>query len=305
LNRLGPLADWVIWCARKVLRLVTECFDCDLDCFGDIDGTSGKDSVGTPRPVQQLFRHLCGPYELVRPDHFALFFRRSSLVTVAVMLLVVTLRAMLRDGTLRSGSAVEVLARTAHRIVVADPRLVDDARSTEMPDPVAVTEGQWQSYWRRWPLAAWAGELKGQPGRWFSIIDGRFNPNFTIEERLASTFDVMVGELIEFRLARHLLGKATRRSGEFVCKLGHADGRPLVWLDRERYPQMPEARPSLWQATAFTSATLSRSPSTSHPQRDTRETRCTPSSGRGSVLRLAIPVPLTKFSFGGSVTTGS
>ena len=67
----------------------------------------------------------------------------------------VTLRALVHDGTLRSGSSVTQLAWTSHRLVSGDPRLVADTRSdTAMPDPAGASEVAWRDYWRRWPLAA-------------------------------------------------------------------------------------------------------------------------------------------------------
>ncbi len=152
----------------------------------------------------------------------------------------VTLRALLRDGTLRTGSPIDSLAKTAHRLTVADPRLVDDARSAEMPDPASVADQQWMSYWRRWPLAAWSGELKGQPGRWFTVDGDSFVPRFSIEDRLGEAFDEMVAEMVEFRLARHLAGKTTRGAGEIILRVGQTNGRPLVWLDRPHNPQIPQ-----------------------------------------------------------------
>lgn len=151
----------------------------------------------------------------------------------------VTLRALVHDQTVRSGSSIAQLAWTSHRLVRGDPRLVADTRSdTGMPNPVAAGEADWREYWRRWPLAAWAGELRGSPGRWFRIDGERFVPTFAVDERMGATFDAMVAELVDWRLARYLFTKQGEGAGSRL-RVGQANGRPLVWLDRERNPGLP------------------------------------------------------------------
>jgi superfamily II DNA or RNA helicase/HKD family nuclease len=154
----------------------------------------------------------------------------------------VTLQAMLQDDSLRSGAEIGALANTAHRIIAGDPRLVADARSgKEMPDPVHVDEDAWRDYWRRWPLAAWAGELSGKPGKWFRIDGDRFVPTFAIPDEQGQTFDAMVAELVDWRLARHLLTRAVDGNRtSFRLRVSQSNGRPLLWLDRDRNEGLPE-----------------------------------------------------------------
>ena len=148
----------------------------------------------------------------------------------------VTLKALLHDETLRSGSSITQLAWTSHRLVAGDPRLVADTRSdTAMPDPVGADEPTWRDYWRRWPLAAWAGELRGKPGRWFHDHGERFEPTFHVADQLAATFDAMVAELVDWRLARYLFTKQPRER-HIRLRVSQSNGRPLVWLDREHNP---------------------------------------------------------------------
>jgi superfamily II DNA or RNA helicase/diadenosine tetraphosphate (Ap4A) HIT family hydrolase/HKD family nuclease len=153
----------------------------------------------------------------------------------------VTLKALLQDGTLRSGAGITEVSWTSHRLVRADPRLVEDTRSdSSMPDPVAADEASWREYWRRWPIAAWAGELRGEPGRWFRIEGERLLPTYRVADELGATFDALVAEIVDWRLARFLFGRANVAR----LRVGQTDGRPLLWLDRDRNPGLPtgEAR---------------------------------------------------------------
>ena len=143
----------------------------------------------------------------------------------------VTLRALLHDGALRSGAPISQVASTAHRLVRGDPRLVRDNESKEMPDPAAAEPQTWEAHWRKWPLAAWSGELTGRTG-WFRIDDDRFNPTFSVDEPLGDAFDAMVAELVEYRLGRYLEGKEPSDTSEAIrCKLIHRNGQPIVMFE--------------------------------------------------------------------------
>lgn len=155
----------------------------------------------------------------------------------------VTLKAMLLAGTLRAGASVEAIAARAHELVAADPRLLDETRSAEMPDPVNTSSDQWREYWRKWPLKAWAGQLRGSSeGALFRLDDDHFGPVFQIDETHGDVFDAMVAELVEYRLARHLLGVAPAgpAATSFQAKLSHSGGKPILRLDRRRFEHIPE-----------------------------------------------------------------
>ncbi len=160
----------------------------------------------------------------------------------------VTLQALLKIGALRTGADIAEVAWTAHQIVTGDPRLVADTRSTDLPDPASVGETAWRDYWRRWPLAAWAGELPGASTGWFRIEGRRFAPTFAIPHEQGDTFDAMVAELVDYRLARHLFSKARGQTTgtspsqieeAFRLKVIQAKGRPILMLDREHNPGLP------------------------------------------------------------------
>ncbi len=152
----------------------------------------------------------------------------------------VTLQALVQLGALRAGADVAEIAWTAHQIVTGDPRLVADTRSTEMPDPSSVDAETWREYWLNWPLAAWAGRLRGATNGWFRIDGRRFAPAFQVSAGVSDTFDAMVEELVDYRLARYLFTKASPLEEAFRLKVIQAHGRPILVLNRDHNRELPE-----------------------------------------------------------------
>lgn len=156
----------------------------------------------------------------------------------------VTLQALLQMGALRTGSSVAEIAFAAHLIVTSDPRLVGDTRSAEMPDPSSVSADAWREYWLRWPLSAWSGQLRGTSSGWFRIDGHRFVPAFRVAGDIGDTFDAMVEELVDYRLARYLFAKGslpgTPHQPAYRLKVIQASGRPILMLNRDHNPGLPE-----------------------------------------------------------------
>jgi hypothetical protein len=154
----------------------------------------------------------------------------------------VTLQALLQMNALRTGADVAEIAWTAHRIVTSDPRLLADTRSAEMPDPASVNADTWRDYWLSWPLSAWGGRLRGTSTGWFRIDGRRFVPTFRVAADVGETFDVMVEELVDYRLARYLFTKSSPLEAAFRLKVIQAQGRPILMLDRDHNPELPEGQ---------------------------------------------------------------
>jgi superfamily II DNA or RNA helicase/diadenosine tetraphosphate (Ap4A) HIT family hydrolase/HKD family nuclease len=152
----------------------------------------------------------------------------------------VTLQALLQMNALRTGADVAEIAWTAHRIVTGDPRLLADTTSAEMPDPASVNADTWRDYWLNWPLSAWAGRLRGASTGWFRIDGRRFVPAFQVAVDVGETFDAMVEELVDYRLARYLFTKSNPLEAAFRLKVIQARGRPILMLNRDHNPQLPE-----------------------------------------------------------------
>ena len=109
-----------------------------------------------------------------------------------------------------------------------------------MPDPASVNADAWRDYWLSWPLSAWAGRLRGASTGWFRIDGRRFVPTFRVAADVGETFDAMVEELVDYRLARYLFTKSSPLEAAFRLKVIQARGRPILMLDRDHNPRLPE-----------------------------------------------------------------
>ncbi|MGB3411814.1 MAG: DUF3427 domain-containing protein [Microthrixaceae bacterium] len=126
----------------------------------------------------------------------------------------VTLRALIADGTLRTGTTVAEVAQRSHRLIVADPRLVLDARSKAIPEPREVSPAAWKSFWRRNPLFHLAKSSANSPAL-FELDGDDFSPTFSVSDGLGDTFDQVVAEIVGWRLASYLLnGRDAEADGE-------------------------------------------------------------------------------------------
>ncbi len=97
------------------------------------------------------------------------------------------------------------------------------------------------------PIAAWTGG-RGTGGRpYFSYENGIFRTEFAADPEPREAFQEMVRELADWRLAEYLdRGGPDIGAGEFVGKVKHAGGRPMIFLpDRKQHPGIPFGRTDL------------------------------------------------------------
>lgn len=149
----------------------------------------------------------------------------------------VTLRALIADGTLRTGTTVQEVADRSHRLVVSDPRLTVDVRSKAIPEPAEVDRAAWATFWRKNPLDHLAKPKADGPAL-FTLTGDRFDPAFQITAELGETLDRMVAEIVDWRLASYLLdGRSADATEDEVDDSG--DTEPLVAevdrLDQNRF----------------------------------------------------------------------
>jgi superfamily II DNA or RNA helicase/diadenosine tetraphosphate (Ap4A) HIT family hydrolase len=152
----------------------------------------------------------------------------------------VTLEAFLELGGLAAGVRLAELADRSRYIMRNNPRLVGDA-ATHLNE----SDDQWHDYWRKWPIAAWTGELRESTGTaLFEVADDRLRLRRTVPTDSRPVVDGLLRELLDYRLCRYL-DSTEARSGEWRLRVGQTEGRPLVWLDRPRNLGIPEGEAEL------------------------------------------------------------
>ena len=127
----------------------------------------------------------------------------------------ITLLSCLQLEKLRSGAPVPELARVSRWMIFRDSDLVADVADagSAFADVTQPTAAEWESYWRRNPIAAYTTSNNKNPA-WFSLVDDRFTLNLDVPIELGAVFDAMVEEIAEYRLHRYLVGQKARRVGE-------------------------------------------------------------------------------------------
>lgn len=152
----------------------------------------------------------------------------------------VALRAFLDEDGLRGGVALPDLAARSRQILSGDPLLAVD-----IDDHLGDSEAAWDAYWRKWPVAAWTGQLRGAvPGvALFEVIDDRMVTTFEVPEEHADTLRAALSELVDYRLVRYLDG--VNRPDRWTLRVSQASGRPIIWLARETNLGLPTGQVEL------------------------------------------------------------
>ena len=138
----------------------------------------------------------------------------------------ITLLSSLQLEKLRSGVPVPELARVSRWMIFRDSDLVADVADagSAFADVTQPTAAEWESYWRRNPIAAYTTSNNKTPS-WFSLVDDLFTLDLDIPAELGPVFDALVEEIAEYRLHRYLVGQKARRVGESRRPI--RDGREL------------------------------------------------------------------------------
>lgn len=158
----------------------------------------------------------------------------------------VVLEALLEAEALTSGLDLEALARRSLSILQRSPELLSDVQNVKElgPNPGA-DPARWQTYWRKWPIAAWAGELKNEDrGRaWFRVDGARFVPRITVPKGDEATLAAMTRELVDYKLAQYRARRAAEVQGSsFECKVISNQRDPIMKLpSRDQRPDVPSS----------------------------------------------------------------
>ena len=153
----------------------------------------------------------------------------------------VAIRALLHDGTLRTGDEISNNAETSRELLISDPRLARDVPENEFPNLADADPGKWARYWLKWPIGhlTGTGSSGAREEGLFRLESDRIVPNFAIDGALAETFDAMVAEILEYRLGSYVLNKEKSITLSWSCRLAFIDGQPVIRLDRRQHPDLP------------------------------------------------------------------
>ena len=135
-------------------------------------------------------------------------------------------------GEIRIGELAEAFGELARR----------SARLREDVGPTLDETGALVRLIEENPIAAWV-EGKGTGGApFFTYKDDVFGTSLSVADEVRDGLQRMVRELVDWRLAEYLQRPLAdgALSEEMVCKVSHAAGRPIIFLDRKKYPHVPE-----------------------------------------------------------------
>ena len=90
------------------------------------------------------------------------------------------------------------------------------------------------------PIAAWSGGKGTGDVSYFAYENGWFRLSRNVPPDCREAFQELLRELVEWRLAEYLQRDASAAGDRFVCKVSHANRRPILFLpDRAQHPGLP------------------------------------------------------------------
>ena len=148
--------------------------------------------------------------------------------------------AMLRAGRMPGSISLDEL-REGVRHLARRSAAVQADLGVSIDDAKALV-----SHLRKNPVAAWTG-ARGTGGvAYFELAGEMLSTTIAVDEADRSEFAELVLEIADWRLAEYLdrsevgTGDPDRSSDEFVCRVSHAGGRPIIFLpDRGKNPDVP------------------------------------------------------------------
>ena len=124
--------------------------------------------------------------------------------------------------------------------VIEDPRLITDVGNEEVGNVHDASDATWNSLsGRNGRFAILPARSKGRSSR---LTGTRSHRPLLFLSRSGPTFDAMVAEIIEWRLAEYLLRPSVvgqGSGGALRCPVSHSSGNPIIRIDRAKYPHLP------------------------------------------------------------------
>ena len=145
------------------------------------------------------------------------------------------LLAMLNREQLPGSVRLPELAEEIKAIADRDPRIAADIREV-LDDSVGL-----EQLLKKNPIDAWVGG-KGTAGvSYFAYEGDRFSSRVPLSAAVVPAFQELVREVVDWRLAEYFSRPTPGSQNEFVLKVSHADGRPMLFLpDRASHPGLPD-----------------------------------------------------------------
>ena len=144
------------------------------------------------------------------------------------------LLAMLNEDALPGEISIEQLTRAFAELAGRSAKLRQDL-SVPLHDTAALRQLLEEN-----PIAAWSGGKGTGDVPYFAYADGRFRLAFSIAPERREAFQTLVREIVDWRLAEYLERAGDTVPDRFICKVSHANQRPLLFLpDREQHPALP------------------------------------------------------------------
>jgi superfamily II DNA or RNA helicase len=170
------------------------------------------------------------------------WFRMLELTALNKSYKMVVLRVLLDMDAFWNGMEIGPLADACRAYLLEHPQLQADLQPTnEIPDHGRASSEQWTAWWLRWPLDRWLDEQQGR--KWFRREGERFVFAISCAHNTRAAFETMTGEVVDYRLSQYAQSRV-RQAGaeglEFVAKVSHAGGRPILFVpDQEKCPGRP------------------------------------------------------------------
>ncbi|EGV29634.1 type III restriction protein res subunit [Thiorhodococcus drewsii AZ1] len=115
----------------------------------------------------------------------------------------VLLESLLHNDGFRQPPRIEDLATQALEVFRRRRHFVRDIRQ-DLQQIDSVDPKTWLKYWKSNPVNAWiGGNKKTDAATWFELSDGYFRPTFQVSDDEMETFQALVQELVDYRLATY------------------------------------------------------------------------------------------------------
>lgn len=151
-----------------------------------------------------------------------------------------TLLAMLNEDKFPGEVPIAELTEAFGRAASRSPRFMSEI-GIAATDSAALTKLMESN-----PIAAWTGG-KGTGGSpYFEYKDGVFRSKVAASSADSRpAFQELVREIVDWRIADYLQRRSDSHESDFTARVSHADGRPILFLDRKRFSNIPEGNAAL------------------------------------------------------------